>query len=226
MEVNNRQARTSHWFDNANAAQKAYILFRPSRDWVNADAEVEAICGWENLIQVLGTKADGALWDNGIIARCLHEPPFDGFLAELFPFLDLFENWIVHDGNSHFAEKYSDGPASTFFNSDTAGNERKKVTMICIYDADQDYKADETADLVRGTLGEPAVPTFHLKDGRVLMMRTAQTPKMICGRIASLRRRYLKVVVTSEQGSYSLAGDAGHMWNEPAETFYAPDEIE
>jgi len=141
---------------------------------------------WPESIEWLMPFEDGT-WEDGLVLgmRWMLSP--SEFSAALSSALAEFDAWAVINARGEWTESVSGGPLSAYFNALPTS---PSPTAQIFLGFDSIRHPEGSIDLLRNVYGrDHCVPVFHFRDGRILLLRSADPARVIRARIARAARR-------------------------------------
>jgi hypothetical protein len=166
---------------------RTFLYLRTRTSVVFANDALEGLCEiWPHDVDCLLPFRNEATWEDGLVLG-LHtdEPPQE--LARLMnPALTLFDAWAIHNTKGEWVEWTGQGPLSAYF---ALGAPPLPTAQLFLLFQGTAKAPDEAAiDALRALYGrERCLPTFHFRDGRILLVNTEEPARTIFRRIERSR---------------------------------------
>ncbi|MGA8596989.1 MAG: hypothetical protein WB676_19940 [Bryobacteraceae bacterium] len=141
---------------------------------------------WPESIERLIPLNEGT-WENGLVLGVRWMLSASEFSGALSSALAKFDAWAVINTRGEWKESVSGGPLSAYFDALPAA---PSPTAQIFLGFDPIRHPEQAIDSLRNVYGrDNCLPVFHFRDGRILLLRSAQPARVIRARIADAARR-------------------------------------
>jgi hypothetical protein len=141
----------------------------------------------EDRVELLLPFYEDGTWENGFVLGLYTSARPSELANVLKPALDEYDAWQIRNTRGEWAEWIGKGPLSAYYKDK---QESIPTAQIFLGFGDPEDMSEEAVAGVRAVYGDDrCLPVLHFRDGRILLLKTEQSARLIQNRLRSALSR-------------------------------------